>query len=72
MDSIGMGISVMILVLSAFAFMRSGRLAGMMLIVASILGFVTGGGIPMGISFLGGIFCMACGGKRVTMGGNYT
>lgn len=72
MGSIGMGISVMILLLSVFAFMSSGRLAGMMLIVASFFGFFTGGGIPMGLSFLGGIFCMAGGGNRVTMGSNYT
>ena len=52
--------------------MSSGRLAGMMLMVASFFGFFTGGGIPMGLSFLGGIFCMAGGGNRVTMGGNYT
>ena len=72
MGSIGMGISVMILVLSVFAFMSSGRLAGMMLMVASVFGFFTGGGFIMGLAFLGGIFCMAGGGNRVTMGGNYT
>ncbi len=52
--------------------MSSGRFAGMMLMVASVFGFFTGGGFPMGLAFLGGIFCMAGGGNRVTMGGNYT
>jgi hypothetical protein len=72
MGSIGITISVMILLLSAFAFMSSGRLAGMLLCVMSVFGFFTGGGFLMGLAFLGGIFCMAGGGNRVTMGGNYT
>lgn len=72
MGSISMGISVMILVLSAFAFMSSGRLAGMMLCVASVFGFFTGGGFIMALPFLGGILCMAGGGGRVTMSSNYS
>jgi hypothetical protein len=72
MGTIGTSISVMILVFSVFAFMSSGRMAGMLLILASIFGGFCGAGLFMGLPFFGGIFCMGGGGKREPFGNNYT
>jgi hypothetical protein len=72
MGTIGTGVSVMILLFAGFAFMSSGRFAGMLLIVCSIFGFFTGAGFLMALPFFGGIMCMAGGGNRVAMGSNYT
>jgi hypothetical protein len=72
LGAIGTGIAVFILISSVFAFLSSGRFAGMLLCVLSVFGFFTGGGFMMALPFLGGIMCMAGGGSRVTMGSNYT
>jgi hypothetical protein len=71
---IGTGVAVLILVLSMFAFMSSGRLAGMLLCIASALGYFifAGDAVAMGLPFLGAVLCIAGGGRRVTMGSNYS
>jgi len=71
---VGTGVAVAILVLSLFAFMSSGRLAGMLLCFASALGYFifAGDAFAMGLPFLGGILCMAGGGNRVVMRSNQT
>jgi hypothetical protein len=66
------GVAVFILIAAGFAFMSSGRFAGVLLMALSVVGFFTGGGLLMALPFFGGIFVMAGGGSRVTMGSNYT
>lgn len=70
---IGTGVAVVILVLSLFAFMSSGRFAGMLLCFASGLGyfFFAADAFAMGLPFLGGILCIAGGGNRVVMRSNH-
>lgn len=70
--AIGTGVAILILILSGFAFVSSGRFAGVLLVLLSVVGFFTGGGFIMALPFFGGFFCMAGGGNRVTMGSNYT
>jgi hypothetical protein len=70
--AIGTGVAVFILIAAGFAFVSSGRFAGVLLCILSVLGFFTGGGFLMALPFFGGIFVFAGGGNRVTMGSNYT
>ena len=72
MDAIGTGVAAIVLVLAGFAFMSSGRFAGMLLCIASFFGFFAGGGFTMALPFFGGIMCVAGGGSRVTIGSNYS
>ena len=64
------GVAVLILIASGFAFISSGRFAGVLMMVLSIVGFFTGGGLLMALPFFGGIMVMAGGGRRFE--GQYT
>jgi hypothetical protein len=72
LGAIGTAVAIFILIAGGFAFVSSGRFAGILLIILSVVGFFTGGGILMALPFFGGIFVAATGGSRVTMGSNYT
>lgn len=64
------GVAIFILIAAGFSFVSSGRFAGVLLMVLSIVGFFTGGGLLMALPFFGGLFVMAGGGRRFE--GQYT
>jgi len=72
LGAVSTGVAVFILLAAGFAFLSSGKFAGVLLMVLSVLGFFTGGGFLMALPFVGGIFVMAGGGNRVSMGSNYS
>jgi len=67
------GVAIFILLAAGFVFVSSGRFAGVLLMILSILGFFAGGGLLMALPFFGAILVLAGGGgSRVTMGSNYS